>query len=184
MHFRKYPIIMSLILAAPMPLFLYLAFSSILCFLVKCTFMTLVLSLYHPHKFTSALLKMCICDLGTSWCKSGMGEIVNMHVIDLRNYCIGLWNCNINIKNYCITFLQFSPVENGSSKNIELIQFDTNYQRYLFEISQNCIVTYFSSWFVLDFCTLNDNKLIILYSKQYKTKYFLIKLVQNWGYIM
>ncbi len=56
----------------------------------------------------------------------GMGEIINMPVIDLGNYHIGFWNCNIKIENYRITFLLFSLVDERSSKNIERIQFDTN----------------------------------------------------------
>jgi hypothetical protein len=46
------------------------------------------------------------------------------------------------------------------------------YKMVPFEISQNYIVTCFSSQFVLDFCAQNDMKPIILYSKQYKTEFF------------
>ncbi len=56
--------------------------------------------------------------------------------------------------------------------------------RYLFVISWNCIVTCFSSWFVLNFCTQNNIKLIIFYSKWYKTNFFKIKQAQNRDYIM
>ncbi len=88
-------------------------------------------------------------------------------VINLRNYHISFWNWDINIENYCITFLPFSPVEESSLENIESIQFDTNYQWYLFEISQNYIIACFSSQFVLktisnwQFCTQNNIKLNI-----------------------
>ncbi len=101
-----------------------------------------------------------------------MGEIINMPIIDLENYCIKFWKWEIDIENYRIKILPFSPVEERNSENIESMQFDTNYQRYLFEISQNYIVTCFSSRFVLDFCTQNDIKPIILYPKQYKNESF------------
>ena len=93
----------------------------------------------------------------------GMGKIINMPVIDLGSYRISFWNCNIKIENYCITFLLFSMVDERSSENIEWIQFNTNYQWYLFETSQNYIITSLSSWFELDFCTQNNIKPIILY---------------------
>ncbi len=32
-----------------------------------------------------------------------MGEIINMPIIDLGNYHIGFWNCDINKDNYCIS---------------------------------------------------------------------------------
>ncbi len=86
-----------------------------------------------------------------------MGEIVNIPIINLENYCIEFWKCKIDIYNYCIEILLFSPVEERNSEDIESIQFDTNYQWHLFEISQNYIVTCFSSQFVLDFCTQNIN---------------------------
>jgi hypothetical protein len=108
-----------------------------------------------------------------------MGEIINMPIIYLENYCIKFWKCKIDIENYRIEILPFSPVEERNSKNIESMQFDTNYQWYLFERSQNYIVTCFSSRFVLDFCTQNDIKQIILYSKLYKNESFWIKPVQN-----
>jgi hypothetical protein len=40
---------------------------------------------------------------------AGMGEIVNMPIIYLRNYGIGFWNCGIDIDNYCIGFLKMYP---------------------------------------------------------------------------
>ncbi len=72
-------------------------------------------------------------------------------------------------------------------RNDEIKKFDTKQndtKHYLFEISENYIVTYFSSQIVVNFCTQNDIKPIILYSKGYKTKYFLLKQVQNWDYVM
>ncbi len=63
-----------------------------------------------------------------------------------------------------------------------LIQFDT--KQYLFEISQNYIIKCFSSQYAIVHCQIDNIKLIILYSKQYKTEYFQIKLVQNQDYVM
>ncbi len=83
------------------------------------------------------------------------------------------------IDNYHIAFLPFSPVEERNSENIDSIQFDTIYQWYLFEISQNYIITCFSSQFVLDLCTQNNIKPIILYSKWYITEYFFYQTGAN-----
>jgi len=49
----------------------------------------------------------------------GMGKIINNPIIDLNNYCIKFWKCEIDIENYRIKNLQFSPVEERNSENIE-----------------------------------------------------------------
>jgi len=68
------------------------------------------------------------------------------------------------------------------NNDIKLIQLDI--KQYLFEISRNYIVTCsvlnLYSIFVLK---MISNQLFCT-QKQYKTKYFLIKMVQNWDYIM
>ncbi len=115
---------------------------------------------------------------------SGMGKIVNMPIIDLRHYCIGFWNCDIIIDNYCITFLKMLQEFWDKVGTIwyNWIRFYTKW--YYFEISRNNIIKCFSSQVAIIHYQIEDIKLIILYSKRYKTEYFQIKLVQNWDYIM
>jgi hypothetical protein len=111
------------------------------------------------------------------WFCSGMGKIGNIGYLDIKNDPIGFFRQYINIDNYHIGFLIMLPSEIRIVEK-KLIQFDT--KLHLFEVSQNNIIAYFSSCFVLNFCTQNQFiKLINLYSKQYKTKYFLIKREQN-----
>ncbi len=111
-----------------------------------------------------------------------MGEIVNMPIINLGNYHISFWNCNID--NYHISFLKMLPEcrDKVDTNRYNSIQFHT--KRYLFEISQNYIIKCFSSQFAILHYQIDNIKLIILYSKWYKTEYFLIKPVQNRDYVM
>ncbi len=109
-----------------------------------------------------------------------MGKIINMPPInDLRNYYIGFCNHDIDIDDYRIGFLKMLPFE-VRNVEIKLIQFDTNgAKRCLFEIYQNYIVKCFSSWFAIVHYQIDNIKLIILYSKWYKTEIF----KSNWNKI-
>ncbi len=80
--------------------------------------------------------------------------------------------------------------------DIKMIQFDTKW--YLFEISQNYMVTCFSSQFVLNFCTQNDNFVLKNNIKQnwiffnqtgtklrlhYVNQDFVWKMRRNWYFV-
>ncbi len=65
-----------------------------------------------------------------------MDEIVKIG--NLKSWILSIRNCSryLDIEKYCIGLLKISPFEVGNVEMYETIQFDTNYQWYLCEISR------------------------------------------------